>query len=138
VTECTQILDGFSAMLRQCVFGLCLGYEELNDHQTLRDDPAMQTVLAAPLIFTTVPSGIRFSSQVIATQVEYLATIVICRLLLRDFAAEKPPCHESRESDLTLELKPPIPKMEIGDKINCPSALFYQHCLCYLTVVTIK
>jgi hypothetical protein len=30
-------------MLRQRVYGLALGYEDLNDHEALRDDPAFQT-----------------------------------------------------------------------------------------------
>lgn len=30
-------------MLAQRIFGLALGYEDVNDHQTLRDDPALQT-----------------------------------------------------------------------------------------------
>lgn len=30
-------------MLAQRIFGIALGYEDLNDHQTLRDDPALQT-----------------------------------------------------------------------------------------------
>lgn len=32
-------------MLRQRVFGLCQGYEDLNDHDQLRLDPALQTAL---------------------------------------------------------------------------------------------
>jgi hypothetical protein len=31
------------SLLRQRVYGICLGYEDLNDHQTLRIDPALQT-----------------------------------------------------------------------------------------------
>jgi hypothetical protein len=30
-------------MLAQRIFGIAAGYEDLNDHQTLRDDPALQT-----------------------------------------------------------------------------------------------
>jgi len=30
-------------LLRQRIYGLALGYEDLNDHNTLRDDPAFQT-----------------------------------------------------------------------------------------------
>ena len=33
------------SLLRQRVFGLALGYEDLNDHTTLRDDLALQTAL---------------------------------------------------------------------------------------------
>jgi len=31
------------SLLRQRIYGICLGYEDLNDHQTLRNDPAIQT-----------------------------------------------------------------------------------------------
>jgi len=33
------------SMLRQRIYGLALGYEDLNDHQTLRNDPAFQTAI---------------------------------------------------------------------------------------------
>src|SRR5512134_3877057 len=33
------------SLLRQRVYGLCLGYEDLNDHTTLRTDAALQTAL---------------------------------------------------------------------------------------------
>ncbi len=31
------------SLLRQRTYGICLGYEDLNDHQRLRIDPALQT-----------------------------------------------------------------------------------------------
>ena len=33
------------SLLRQRVYGLGLGYDDLNDHKTLRDDPALQTAV---------------------------------------------------------------------------------------------
>jgi len=33
------------SMLRQRVYGLCLGYEDLNDHDSLRTDPAIQSAV---------------------------------------------------------------------------------------------
>ncbi|MEJ1403306.1 MAG: IS1380 family transposase, partial [Candidatus Sedimenticola sp. (ex Thyasira tokunagai)] len=33
------------SLLRQRVYGLSLGYEDLNDHKTLRNDPALQTAV---------------------------------------------------------------------------------------------
>ena len=35
------------SMLRQRIYGLCLGYEDLNDHQTLRHDIGFQTAVDA-------------------------------------------------------------------------------------------
>ena len=34
--------DNVLPVLRQRVYGLALGYEDLNDHQTLRTDPVLQ------------------------------------------------------------------------------------------------
>ncbi|MES9829432.1 MAG: transposase [Candidatus Thiodiazotropha sp.] len=31
------------SLLRQRVYGICLGYEDLNDHQSLRIDPPLQS-----------------------------------------------------------------------------------------------
>ena len=33
------------SLLRQRIYGICLGYEDLNDHTTLRNDPAIQTAV---------------------------------------------------------------------------------------------
>lgn len=40
--RCTHSLV---SMLRQRIYGLALGYEDQNDHQTLRHDPALQTTV---------------------------------------------------------------------------------------------
>ncbi len=33
------------SLLRQRIFGICLGYDDLNDHKTLRNDPALQSAV---------------------------------------------------------------------------------------------
>lgn len=40
-----QIKHSQLSMLQQRVYGLCLGHEDLNDHQQLRRDPALQTAV---------------------------------------------------------------------------------------------
>jgi hypothetical protein len=40
-----QIKHSQLSLLSQRVYGLCLGYEDLNDHQQLRQDPALQTAV---------------------------------------------------------------------------------------------
>lgn len=39
------IEHGVEELLRQRVFGICCGYEDLNDHSTLRDDPLLAAVV---------------------------------------------------------------------------------------------
>lgn len=51
--------DGLS-ILRQRLYGLALGYEDLNDHQQLREDLAMQTALEREAVFPLLPFDFRF------------------------------------------------------------------------------
>lgn len=41
----SKVRHNLADLVRQRVYGLCLGYEDLNDHQSLRLDPAIQTAL---------------------------------------------------------------------------------------------
>ena len=40
----SYLIHSVASMLRQRVFGIALGYEDLNDHHTLRNDPLMQVL----------------------------------------------------------------------------------------------
>ena len=43
-----KIVHDTQTMLAQRIFGIALGYEDLNDHQTLRTDPVMQLLAEQP------------------------------------------------------------------------------------------
>jgi len=43
--DSSKVVHTQLSMLQQRVYGLCLGYEDLNDHQALRHDPAIQTAV---------------------------------------------------------------------------------------------
>ena len=45
-------------LLRQRIYGIALGYEDGNDHQTLRDDPVMQLIARPKDTFGAVDRGI--------------------------------------------------------------------------------
>lgn len=51
------------SMLRQRVFAMCLGYEDLNDHQDLRLDPAIQTALDKDTSLASPPTLCRFENR---------------------------------------------------------------------------
>ena len=55
-----QVVD----LLRQRVYGLACGYEDLNDHNTLRHDIAFQTALEKDQILGSSPTLCRFEQQV--------------------------------------------------------------------------
>lgn len=50
-------------LIRQRVFGLCLGYEDLNDHQELREDPAIQTSVGKDSTLASPSTLCRFENQ---------------------------------------------------------------------------
>jgi len=49
-------------MLRQRVFGIALGYEDLNDHDTLRNDVAIQTIVGSDTKLASSPTLCRFEN----------------------------------------------------------------------------
>jgi len=50
-------------LLRQRVFGLCQGYEDLNDHDRLRDDLALQTAVGKDRPAASSPTLCRFENR---------------------------------------------------------------------------
>ena len=38
----SRVEHSLNRLLGQCIFGLCMGYEDLNDHDRLRDDPILR------------------------------------------------------------------------------------------------
>lgn len=50
-------------LLRQRVFGICQGYEDLNDHDVVRDDLAMQTALGRDTPAASSPTLCRFENR---------------------------------------------------------------------------
>ena len=50
-------------MLRQRVFGIALGYEDLNDHNSLRNDIAFQTSVNSDAVLASSPTLCRFENN---------------------------------------------------------------------------
>ena len=45
IRDQSKIKHSLISMIRQRIYGIALGYEDLNDHATLRHDPALQTAV---------------------------------------------------------------------------------------------
>jgi hypothetical protein len=58
-----KVRHELATMLRQRIFGLCLGYEDLNDHQTLRKDPAFQTAVGTDRELASPPTLCRLENR---------------------------------------------------------------------------
>jgi hypothetical protein len=69
-------------LLRQRVFGLCQGYEDLNDHDTLRNDLAIQTALDRDTAGASSPTLCRFENRA-----DRAAAVATSRILVEQFIA---------------------------------------------------
>ena len=58
-----KVVHKLGDMLRQRVFGIALGYEDLNDHDALRHDLALQTAAGCDAALASAPSLCRFENR---------------------------------------------------------------------------
>ncbi len=58
-----QIRHDYLSLLRQRVYAICLGYEDLNDHERLRTDPLIQTALNKQHTLASAPTLCRFENS---------------------------------------------------------------------------
>jgi hypothetical protein len=58
-----RITHSVTDMLKQRVFGLCLGYEDLNDHGELRRDALLQTAVERDTPLASAPTLCRLENR---------------------------------------------------------------------------
>lgn len=94
-------------MLRQRIYGLCLGYEDLNDHNSLRTDLAHQTAVEKTQSLASAPTLCRFESTMTREDAwkinELLVDVFIesyrfpPEIVVLDFDATDDPIHGHQE-----------------------------------------
>jgi Transposase DDE domain group 1 len=57
------IIHSMESLVKQRVYGLCLGYEDVNDHNNLRHDPVLQTALGREELLASSASLCRFDNR---------------------------------------------------------------------------
>jgi hypothetical protein len=77
-----RVRHSLVSMLRQRVYGLALGYEDLNDHDALRGDPAVQTAVERDDDLASAPTLCRFENRA-----DREAAMEIHRVLVEQFIA---------------------------------------------------
>ena len=117
------------AMLAQRVFGLALGYEALNDHQRLREDPVWQAATDHPgrdddPALASPPTLCRLENRVTRASPVRMAAVLVDQFIDRTFAREKsffgPGCvaHVSMADPVSPALVEEIEKAARGAKIS--------------------
>ena len=59
----SKITHSLSSILKQRIYGIALGYEDLNDHATLRKDPALQTAVERVSSLASSPTLCRMENR---------------------------------------------------------------------------
>ncbi|NQT21519.1 MAG: IS1380 family transposase [Planctomycetes bacterium] len=95
------------AMYRQRIYGLILGYEDLNDHDTLRDDLALQTAVESDRALASSPTLCRLENRADREMVKEISMLIVEKFiasfrdaptrLVLDFDATDDPVHGQQE-----------------------------------------
>ena len=95
------------SLLRQRVYGLCLGYEDLNDHHSLRGDPAIQTAVDRTSILASASTLCRLENRANRQIAVRLHEVIVDQFidtyttppeeLILDFDATDDPVHGRQE-----------------------------------------
>lgn len=96
-----------SVLLRQRVYGLALGYEDLNDHATLREDVALQTAADTDQVLASAATLCRWENRADRQTAWKLSAILVDQFiashrrvpkeLILDFDATDDPVHGRQE-----------------------------------------
>jgi hypothetical protein len=102
-----RITHSVADMLKQRVFGLCLGYEDLNDHRELRRDVLLQTALERDTPLASAPTLCRLENRASRAAAWALHEVIVERFiasfkdvpaeLVLDFDATDDPVHGRQE-----------------------------------------
>jgi len=109
------------SQLRQRVFSLCLGYEDLNDHQTLRHDPAIQTATGSDRPLASPSTLCRFENRA-----DRQLALAVHKVLVDQFIAsyDRPPRELILDFDATDD---PVHGEQVGRFFHG----YYRH-YCFL------
>lgn len=90
-----RIGHGLREMLAQRLYGLCCGYEDLNDHKALRSDLLMQTAVGRSEALASAPTFSRLENRATRAQ-----AVALHGVLLDQFVAS----HATAPQELVLDI----------------------------------
>lgn len=108
-------------LVAQRLYGLCCGYEDLNDHDQLRHDPLVQTAVGKDSELASSPTFSRLETR--ATRADCLA---LNRVLVEQFIVS----HDAAPEEITLDIDASDVPLH-GDQEQAQFHGYYDH-YCYL------
>ena len=117
----SRITHSLRDLLAQRIYGLCCGYEDLNDHDTLRDDLLMQTAVGRVDALASSPTLCRLETRATDAQAVALHGVLIDQFIASHKTAPKELVLDFDASDVPLH----------GDQERSEFHAYYDH-HCYL------
>lgn len=114
-----RIRHGLRDLLAQRLYGLCCGYEDLNDHQTLRDDVLMQTAVGRDRALASAPTFSRLENRATRAQAWSLHEV-----LVRQFIDS----HETAPTELILDIDASDVPLHGDQELSQFHAYYDHHC----------
>jgi len=114
-----RIRHGLREMLAQRLYGLCCGYEDLNDHKTLRDDLLMQTAVGRDEALASAPTFSRLENRATRAQ-----AVALHGVLLEQFVASQAKAPE----ELVLDIDASDVPLHGAQELSQFHAYYDHHC----------
>ncbi len=114
-----RIHHGLRELLAQRLYGLCCGYEDLNDHKALRADLLMQTAVGSDQELASAPTFSRLENRASRAQAAALHGV-----LLDQFVAS----HASAPQELVLDIDASDVPLHGQQELSQFHAYYDHHC----------
>jgi len=114
-----RIRHSLRDLLAQRLYGLCCGYEDLNDHQALRDDVLMQTAVGRAEALASAPTFSRLENRATRAQAWALHGV-----LIEQFIAS----HKTAPEELVLDIDASDVPLHGAQELSQFHAYYDHHC----------
>ena len=114
-----RIRHGLRDLLAQRLYGLCCGYEDLNDHKALRGDVLMQTAVGRDEALASAPTFSRLENRATRAQAWALHAV-----LIEQFIAS----HKSAPEELVLDIDASDLPLHGNQELSQFHAYYDHHC----------
>jgi hypothetical protein len=116
-----RITHGLRDLVAQRLYGLCCGYEDLNDHGQLRQDPLMQTAVGTTTELASSPTLSRLETRATRSDIVALNRVLVEQFIASHRVAPKELILDVDASDIPLH----------GEQEKAEFHAYYDH-YCYL------
>ena len=117
--EPSRIEHGLEQLIAQRVYGLCCGYEDLNDHKALRGDVLMQTAVGRDVPLASAPTFSRLENRATRAQAWALHEVLVAQFIA---------AHRVAPAELVLDIDASDVPLHGQQELSQFHAYYDHHC----------